>query len=166
MQMVIEMKILVLSDSHGVMEYMQWAVFQENPDMVIHLGDHIQDAERLSEKYWNIPVLRVPGNCDRCYDVPEKIVRDIGGVRIYMTHGHRHRVKLSYQNLEYAAREAGAQVALFGHTHIPFCEQFGGLWLLNPGACGAYGKKTCGIVTIENGIVNCRIQSVDMGEET
>lgn len=160
--MVIQMKILVLSDSHGVMEYMQWAVEREKPDEIIHLGDHIDDAERLAEQYWSIPVLRVPGNCDRRYDVPEKAVRDIGGVRIFFTHGHRYQVKLTQQRLEYAAMEAGAQVALFGHTHIAKCSQYNGIWLMNPGACGAFGRKTYGIITIENSVAECRIQSIDM----
>ena len=34
-----------------------------------------------------------------------------------MTHGHLHGVKLSLLRLRLAAKEAGAQVALFGHTH-------------------------------------------------
>ena len=58
------MKILVLSDSHGCMEYMRRAVQKEQPDLICHLGDCALDAMQLRQEYFQIPFLSVPGNCD------------------------------------------------------------------------------------------------------
>ena len=52
-----------------------------------------------------------------------------------MTHGHREMVKSGVGHLVAEARRYGAQVALYGHTHIPDCHrEEDGLWVLNPGA--------------------------------
>ena len=58
------MRILVLSDSHGVMRYMEQAAERERPDLILHLGDYERDAERLASRYPEYPVRSVPGNCD------------------------------------------------------------------------------------------------------
>ena len=54
----------------------------------------------------------------------------------------------------YAAAQ-GAQAALFGHTHAAFCEQRGGVWLLNPGRAGkglfSLSPATCGLLTLAGG---------------
>ena len=76
--------------------------------------------------------------------------------RTFPTHGHRYHVKFGYQRLEYAAREVGAQVVLFGHTHVPYCEQYDGLWLLNPGACGGQ-NGSYGLVIIEDKNITCKL---------
>lgn len=150
------MKILVLSDSHGQMSLMEQAVRAEKPDEVFHLGDHIRDAEQLERIFPGIPITRVVGNCDYFSNGVETIQCYRQGTSIFATHGHRYQVKFGYLRVEYAAREAGAQVVLFGHTHEPYCRQYGGLWLLNPGTCG--GKNgSYGLVIIENDIVTCKI---------
>ena len=41
------MKILIFSDSHGYNVSMACAVEREAPDMVLHLGDHTDDAHEL-----------------------------------------------------------------------------------------------------------------------
>ena len=51
----------------------------------------------------------------------------------------------------YAAKEYGAQVLLFGHTHVPLVDNDGSLLTLNPGAAGDPLHPTCGVLTIENG---------------
>ena len=63
----------------------------------------------------------------------------------------------------YAAQEQQAQVALFGHTHIPYCRQEGGLWLLNPGACGGRAPS-CGIVTVDGGKAVCCVKDLLLEE--
>ena len=37
-------------------------------------------------------------------------------------------------HIYYHGLEIGAQVVVFGHTHIPSCELQEGIWLLNPGS--------------------------------
>lgn len=155
------MKLLVLSDSHSALSLMRFAVERMKPDGIIHLGDHYDDAEVIRDEFPHIRFWQVPGNCDRYRvspNVPEIIRDSIGGVHFYMTHGHRHNVKLGLWKLLSDAEQAGAQCVLFGHTHEPYCnmedEDF---WVMNPGSCG-YGGGTVGMVEIENEeIISCRI---------
>lgn len=155
------MKILVLSDSHGTMSNMEWALELEKPDCAMHLGDCARDARRLAERYPQIPVYAVPGNCDGPMPgEPLLRVEVLGGVRIFLTHGHAYGVKRGLLALSLAAREAQADVALFGHTHLAFCRTVDGLWLLNPGACGA-GRSSYGVIEIQNGAAECRTASAD-----
>ena len=59
------MKILVLSDSHSSLSYMRRCIEAVKPDIMIHLGDYYDDAEAIAEEYAHIPMVQVPGNCDR-----------------------------------------------------------------------------------------------------
>ena len=148
------MKILVLSDSHSGLRFMYRCVDAVEPDVILHLGDYYQDAEALAEDYPEIRLYQVPGNCDRYRcppDALEILTPVIGGVRLYMTHGHRHHVKMDTGRLLGAARDAGAQAALYGHTHVPNCYQdTDGLWVLNPGSCGYFGGSA-GVIEIQDG---------------
>ena len=151
------MKILVFSDSHRTLKYMQEAIETEKPDHVIHLGDHSRDAEELRREYPMLPVLSVRGNCD--YDPTERelAVAEIGGFRFFAAHGHRYGVKQGLLSFELAAREATADVALFGHTHCGYCEHYNHLWILNPGSCGSGSKPSYGIIEIKNGRLDCQL---------
>ncbi len=154
------MKILVLSDSHGSLTFMQKCADAIKPDAIVHLGDFYDDGNAIRRENPQIPFFQVPGNCDasRCPpSQPQTIVTDVLGAKLYMTHGHLHRVKLTQHFLLRDARNAGAQAALYGHTHTPDCRQESdGLWVLNPGS-SRFGS-TAGIMEIENGkIISCRI---------
>lgn len=152
------MKILVVSDTHRQMEKMRLAVQLEQPDMVLHLGDHDSDAIDLGREKPNLPIAYVQGNCDRLLSQSAMTyLRKIGGVQIFAVHGHQYDVKNGLLRLRYAAMEHGAQVCLFGHTHRAYCENLDGLWLMNPGACGGY-RPTYGILEIQNGGVHCQIR--------
>ena len=134
------------------------AIEHEHPDEVIHLGDHTADAEELGHQYSLLPILIVRGNCDWDFTHQEQILTEYDHVRVLAAHGHRYGVKSGLLRYELAAKECQADLALFGHTHQPYCEQFGGLWMLNPGSCGYAAKPSYGIVEIENGnILNCRV---------
>lgn len=155
------MKILLLSDSHSAMSFMRRSVEAVKPDVMIHLGDYADDGQALHQEYPQIPFYQVPGNCDRYrWDPrePEILMPIIGGVKLYMTHGHRHNVKLHLGALIRDARQSGAQAALYGHTHQADCHQEpDGLWVVNPGSCGFYGGSV-GLMEVENGqIRSCRI---------
>ena len=91
----------------------------------------------------------------RCH--PEQLCYPVCGVKLYMTHGHNQKVKITLAILKKEAKEAGAQAALFGHTHSALCTQEDGLWLLNPGACGSY-SGSAGLIEVSDGrITACRI---------
>ena len=155
------MKVLVLSDSHSSLRFMRRCMEILKPDQVIHLGDHYDDGQALAETYPNIPVHQVPGNCDR-YRCPlsaqEILCYPVGGVRLYMTHGHLHNVKMTLIRLLADARAMGVDAVLFGHTHEAHCvREEDGLWVMNPGSCG-YGDGSAGLIEIQNGkITDCRI---------
>lgn len=155
------MKILVLSDSHAALSFMRRCVDIIKPEAIIHLGDFYEDAQALQEDYGHIPFHIVPGNCDR-YRCPlsarELLCYPVGGAMMLMTHGHNHRVKSGIGALTADARRFGAQIALYGHTHIPDCHQEeDGLWVLNPGTCGHFGGSAGVIETDGKKITACRI---------
>lgn len=155
------MKILVLSDSHSTLSFMRRCIDSVKPDVILHLGDHFDDGEAMAEEYPGIPLYQVPGNCDRyrCRPgIPEILIPRIGGVDIYMTHGHKHSVKSYLGALLRDARKAGVQIALYGHTHVPDCHQEeDGLWVLNPGSCGYFGGSAGLIETKDGSILDCRL---------
>ncbi len=161
------MKILVLSDSHAGLSFMRYCISKVKPDHVVHLGDHFDDGTAMAEEYSHIRFHQVPGNCDRYRCDPWQVdilCYDIGNVRFYMTHGHKHGVKSGLSHLLLDARKSCAQAVLFGHTHEAYCQQeTDGLWVLNPGSCRGYGGSA-GVVEIEQGkISSCRIvQQEDM----
>lgn len=155
------MKILVLSDSHSSMSFMRLYVERVKPNAIVHLGDHFDDAEALHEEYPGIRMYRVPGNCDRYRcppGQPEILVDRVCGVDLYMTHGHKHRVKSNLGALLHDARACRVAAVLYGHTHEADCHrEEDGLWVLNPGSCGYYGGSA-GLIQVENGkILSCRI---------
>ena len=155
------MKILVLSDSHSALSFMNYCVRKIQPDVVIHLGDHFDDGEALKEAFPDIRLYQVPGNCDRYRCPPwaaEVEMVPLDGVRFFLTHGHRHRVKQTLDDLLAAARADRVQAVLYGHTHVADCHQEpDGLWVLNPGSCGYFGGSAGLIETRSGRITDIRI---------
>ena len=45
-----------------------------------------------------------------------------GNYRVFMTHGHYYYVGSGIEGLKREALARGADVAMFGHTHIPLIE--------------------------------------------
>ena len=137
------MKLLVFSDSHRSLRGMREAVELEHPDYVIHLGDLEEDARLLAQEYPRLAVTGVPGNCDGLMFSPLQKLVTYDGIRILMSHGHIWGVKGGYGAAIAAARKCSAHIVLFGHTHVPHCEQTeNGLWVMNPGSIrdsGSYG---------------------------
>ena len=144
------MKILVLSDSHSSLRFMRRCLEKIQPDVMIHLGDYYDDAQTMAEEFPAVMVYQVPGNCDK-YRAPvgsrEVLMPVIGGVRFYLTHGHLHHVKMTLWSLLKDARAAGAEAALYGHTHRANVE-YTTPWLINPGAAE---NDCCALLEIENG---------------
>ena len=57
------------------------AAILEDPDAIMHLGDHVSDAEELSYALDLIDFYMVKGNCDFGAQAPETILTELGGVR-------------------------------------------------------------------------------------
>ena len=95
-------RVLVLSDSHGNVGNMIRAVKREEPDMILHLGDCVVDADALRREFPHITMVNVPGNCDFSRGDTERLI-DIDGYKVLMCHGHTYGVKMSYMHLELLA---------------------------------------------------------------
>lgn len=152
------MKVLVFSDSHHILGNMYDAVEHERPDMVLHLGDCTADAEDLSNAFGGLDLLFVPGNCDPFSPAAPTLFQELGGKRVFMTHGHLFGVKNGLLRLEQEAKRLGADVALFGHTHCPYLRQEDGVWLLNPGSCAHRGCY--GVLEIDHNELQCALREL------
>lgn len=149
------MKILIFSDSHGYNVSMACAIEREAPDMVLHLGDHTEDAREMQHVFPSLTVCGVCGNNDFFdRDAPEHAVVTAGGVRIFLTHGHREQVYSREGELVARhAREEGCALAFFGHTHHMYLEREQGILVCNPGSISLPrgGPASYGRLTAENG---------------
>ncbi len=151
-------KILILADTHGVKIKMLAAVHRfVEADMIFHLGDYTRDADyirTLTQK----PVYSVRGNCDLNSTAEAELVLSVEGVKILLVHGHKQSVKSSLLGLGLYAREKEAEVALFGHTHIPAEQFYDGVHLYNPGSLGEprTNPATVGLMTVDQGAVNIK----------
>lgn len=127
-------KILLISDTHGFHENLKAAVAAEAPfDRVLHMGD-TEGWDPVIREIVGTPVDIVAGNCDWASDLPSERTVEIGGVSVFMTHGHEYYVTTGMEVLLDRARQCGCQVVLFGHTHHPFKRQCDGVLVANPGS--------------------------------
>lgn len=123
------MKIVVFSDTHGSTAAVEQLAGML-ADAVFHCGDSELSADHPRLK----GVHAVRGNCDLDARFPEMLAVDVGGTAVFAAHGHQHSVNHSLLALSYAAQEARADIALFGHTHIYGAEMIGGVLFVNPGS--------------------------------
>ena len=128
-------RILIVSDSHGKFQNLEKVLKRINQfDYMIHLGDS-QCSNRDLEKLVSCPVHVVRGNCDYSSENPVYKIIEIGGNRIFITHGHTYHVQYTLTNLLNAAREQDCSIAMFGHTHVPYLDkQENDVTILNPGS--------------------------------
>lgn len=143
-------RILVFSDTHLNIEPCV-KIIEKIPgaDMIIHAGDHSADAQRLQKMFPDIPIKYVDGNCDFS-NAPTDLIFDVYGKKFFVTHGHKYNVKneSDFHTLKAKGKEVGADVIIFGHTHIPINDRSNNYILLNPGSV-KYGA-TYGIVEIDD----------------
>ncbi len=158
------MDILVLSDSHGRRDAVEEAIRIQikKPDAVIFLGDGQRDIKNAD--IGDIPIYSVSGNCDSYVSFPDLSAPTeqnliLGDKRIFFTHGHKYGVKSTLTPLICEGASRGADIILFGHTHIPFEKtmteqnEYGikldrEIHIFNPGSIGMY-PYSFGIITID-----------------
>jgi putative phosphoesterase len=124
------MRILIVSDTHGINGPLRAVILKEKPDMLIHLGDSEYNQAEIAG--WagspKTPCIFVRGNCDTTSYVPELVRNDavftLKGHKIFCTHGHRHKVNYGLLTLSLTAQEEGCDIVMFGHTHVPY-DSFG-----------------------------------------
>ena len=129
------MKIAVVSDTHGNNKYvLETLLDMEKPDMLFHLGDYVDDGEKIS-KSLGIESIIVKGNGDYFNTkYKEDEIIEIKNKKIFLTHGHKYNVENGVIKLYYKGLELGADLVLFGHTHIPMIEKEEGIIIMNPGS--------------------------------
>lgn len=131
------MDILVLSDSHRRKELAVCAIEKEKEcKTVFFLGDGETEMLQLKETYKDREFICVKGNCDDFSLFSTEAYKHIDGVTFMACHGHRFSVKLTLRDLYNFAAGVKAQVALYGHTHVPMAsyDRATDVCAVNPGA--------------------------------
>lgn len=156
------MKAAVFSDTHSCTALAIEAVRRCRPDLIIHLGDYVRDADTIRQEFPDIPLYCVRGNCDIAADAPDSDIVPMGPVKVFITHGHNYNVKYGgCTNLVYAAMEAGAKVAVYGHTHEAEYDELGGVIVLNPGTAGKGRRLTWAVLQVsDNGGITVDIKNL------
>ncbi len=145
-------RIMVVSDTHRHIEHIVRTLDNIKAfDMIIHLGDNTVDADNLKKLYPGKELISVKGNTDLSMEKAE-VFCEIEGKKFFITHGHLYGVKTDLFRIYMRGEELGAEVILFGHTHIPLCEKKENILMLNPGGHNSY-SRSIGIIEIEEGVV-------------
>ena len=151
-------KLLIFSDSHGRKGKVKKILEQHgNADGIIFLGDGEKDLELLpleNEAF----LYQVRGNCDRESLEAVTLIKEIAGVRFYITHGYEQGVKYGLGKLAAFARQENCKAALFGHTHRAHLSEEEGVFLFKPGSAanGDYG-----VILIDGEQLDFLLLSVD-----
>ena len=126
------MKILLVSDSHGRKDYLEYLINKRNYDYVFFAGDGLRD---LGVNVYDDRVVYVRGNCDFfAHDEPRTQTIFIDGYKILITHGDYYKVKYGMQGLQSFAFEKGYNLVCFGHTHEKSLLKDKGITYVNPGS--------------------------------
>ena len=165
------MKLLVVSDIHGRYERLiELMDMHKDADALIFLGDGLADLMRADAYSYPFTVFTVRGNCDAQLfpwrnDAPVEMTLNFEGFKLLLLHGQSRNVKSGLDDALLAAKANGANVLLYGHTHVPqekylpggtmitSTVSIGPLHILNPGSLGASsdGKAHFGLIEIRNG---------------
>lgn len=152
------MKYLIISDTHNNIYNATYLIEALKPDYCIHLGDMIQDCDDLEKIFPRQKFIFVKGNNDWMKNsmYPDERFFDLDGVKFFMCHGHKFHVKSGAEYLKKHAKELGANIVLYGHTHKKHLEWDKGMLILNPGTVSTYG-----LISIDNGEVSAEIRDYE-----
>ncbi len=128
------MKIGIISDTHGGLDICEKVIKEMGDiDLLIHAGDTYRDAKYIKDMF-KIDVIGVKGNTDGFSKQDCEKIFDVLGKRFFLTHGHEYGVKYNLDNLYYRALELGADIVVFGHSHIPLYTEENNIIFINPGS--------------------------------
>ena len=142
------MKIIVISDIHGSLFYMnkiKEIIDKSNVDKIVILGDLYYHGPRnpLTQEYnpqqvanilnsYKDKILCVRGNCDAQVDemisefkFNDNVKLDINGKRFFFTHGHKYNIDNLPDNID---------VIVYGHFHTGFIKQKDNVICVNSGS--------------------------------
>ena len=159
------MKIVVFSDSHQDIESMVEVVKKIKPNMIIHLGDYINDALNIERQFIEIPIEYVKGNCDIYSTGAAQKILNIENKKILITHGDLYGVRNGTSEILHEGIRQKADLILYGHTHRPVIKKKKGITLMNPGSIGKYSRgpwhQSFGLIHI-NGNIKCSLGNYDV----
>ncbi len=154
------MEYVIFSDSHGrenrLLDVLQRQI--RPPAAIFFAGDGLRDIEILEQT--DVSIHAVAGNCDWIALREQESLITVEKFKVFLTHGHLYGVKNGYDRLVARGAAIGADVILFGHTHLPHCERIGEgtcvcdrvltkpLYLFNP---GSISEGSFGVMTVQNG---------------
>lgn len=126
------LKILVISDNHGDRPILQTVFnkYRNDVDAIFHCGD---SEMQPSDPFFK-DVFVVQGNNDDDADFPDDITTEVAHECVFMTHGDLYGVNMSMTRLDLKAREIGADIVLYGHTHRLAAELVQNRLYVNPGS--------------------------------
>lgn len=135
------MKVLVISDTHKDLTAARIAIshmLKKSLDIVIHCGDHMNDAEKLEKEYPQLQFYYVPGNCDGWFFKEDERIKviEIEDKKVLITHGDQHNIRNNYKELFSEIKRKNADIGLCGHSHIAHIERQKGSGpiVVNPGS--------------------------------
>jgi uncharacterized protein len=147
--------IWVISDTHLTKSHILPDTFTDKvgrEDIILHLGDLVS-LEIIEYLQSLCQVHAVRGNCDlpdvRRVLTP-KTTLELNGLKVGLMHGQgSHDETLRLIKAEYQGK---VDIALFGHTHIPFHHRDNGTLFFNPGSLshGRDGKNTYGVLHLDS----------------
>lgn len=141
---------VVIADTHGnKADLKKLGNIMREADYIIHLGDGYYDLNAFGQEVLEKTV-RIKGNCDDAVGDRETIV-EIEGVKLFLTHGDLYGVRGGTNRLLARAKELGASVALYGHTHAALIEERSGVTIANPGTLTRYAPQKTFIYAVFSG---------------
>jgi putative phosphoesterase len=153
------LRVGIISDTHGALPQGALAALR-GADAILHAGD-IGDPAVLRQLGAIAPVTAVRGNTDTegpLRRLPAVARVEIGGSRFVLAH-REHSLGAG------ADRDTGigADVAVYGHTHIADLTRTGSVLWVNPGSASCPrggGPPSVAIVEVEDGCVIAEIVPV------
>jgi uncharacterized protein len=154
------LRVVAISDTHAPRRWKSCppavAAQLRLADVILHAGD-VCTAAVLDELSAYAPVLAVVGNNDgpdvAAWGATPALEADLAGLRVAMIHdsgqapGRLRRMR---------RRFPGADLVVFGHSHIPLDAEEGGLRIFNPGSPTDRRRQprgTVGVLRIEAGLL-------------
>src|SRR5579859_3063561 len=154
------MRVVVLSDTHAPRRWRscppEVAAYLRGADLILHAGD-VCTASVLDELAQYAPVVAVVGNNDDdsvvSWGATSTVSLPIDGLQVAMIHdagpsgGRVGRLRRQFP---------GADLVVFGHSHIPMDVTMDGFRIFNPGSPTDRRRQpagTLGVVTIAGGVV-------------
>jgi uncharacterized protein len=151
-------RVVVLSDTHAPRRWRTCppavAGYLRQADLILHAGD-VCTASVLTELAEYAPVTAVVGNNDdpsvATWGAAETAGLDLDGLRVAMVHDSGAR---SGRLPRMRRRFPGADLVVFGHSHIPLDESAPGLRIFNPGSPTDRRRQphgTLGVLEVDDG---------------